>query len=147
MIKIEIDIDTDVDTLDIAIQTLEDCKTRVHARNELEEIKRKNRKKKKTIDELIEIVDEELIDHHNDLEDANVFIANLDIKRQILEDKKIQILEDKKNLNQKKIRTIKKKVPLPVIPEEETKLKGTVRFLIDETEKRVQMDKEMFENK
>jgi hypothetical protein len=146
MIKIEIDLDFDIDTLDRAIETLEDCKLRIQTRNDLEEIKRKNRKKKKTVDELLMIVDEELLDFKGDLEDATVSIADLTLKKEILEKKKSEGVSWIPPIKTKHVRTIKKVIPILKEPEVEikTQIEGTVRFLIDEAEKRTQMDKEMF---
>jgi hypothetical protein len=146
MIKIEIDLDLDIDTLDRAIETLEDCKLRIQTRNDLEEIKRKNRKKKKTVDELLMIVDEELLDFKGDLEDATVSIADLTLKKEILEKKKSEGVSWIPPIKTKRVRTIKKVIPILKEPEVEikTQIEGTVRFLIDEAEKRTQMDKEMF---
>lgn len=147
MIKIEIDLDYNIDLIDRAIETLVDCKSRLQARNDLEELKKKSRKKAKTIDEILMIVDEELIDFKGDLEDATVSIADLTLKKEILEKQKTEGVPWIPPIKTRRVRTIKKVTPILKESDEEVKRQtdGTIRFLIDEAEKRSEMDKEMFQ--
>ena len=132
MLKLNVDID-DADEINLAIVLLQDILIRKEKRDAEKKIEfekslneKKAKRPKKTVDELLKEINDELDDWVGDRDDAQMNIDELSVKKNELE------------------KRVKKVVPTKKAKKEKDDKDGTIRFLIDETIKRTEMDKEMF---
>jgi len=132
MLKLNIDID-DADEINLAIVLLQDILIRKEKRDAEKKIEfekslkeRKEKRPKKTVDELLKEINDELDEWVTERDDAQMNIDELNIKKDELK------------------KRVKKVVPTKKAKKEKDDKDGTIRFLIDETIKRTEMDKEIF---
>jgi hypothetical protein len=145
MIKFCFGINDDIEEMEsclLLLQNTINIKKEQEAKKQLErdELRKKIKAKrpKKTVQQLLDEINDELQDWTGEKDEAETHIEELTIKKDELE----------KRLEPELVNAPvpKKKAPKRVSLEKKEKsdFDGTIKFLIDETIKRSQMDKEMF---
>ena len=119
MSSIKIKLDDDNEELILAVKIIQSIIDKNDAQNKQWELKRNQRKKKKTIDELIQEIREEIKYQNDSIIDSNVEIQNLELKKAELEkletDPSFVIKTAVKKKRQKKVKT--ETEIIPEIPE------------------------------
>jgi hypothetical protein len=111
---------SDLDELKLALTIIQTQIDKSEAETKQWEIERKQRKKKKTVDELIQEIEEEIKYERDSIIDSNIEIENLELKRVELE-KHEKLLEESPAIKsllkviakkkQKKVKTDKELIP------------------------------------
>jgi 16S rRNA C967 or C1407 C5-methylase (RsmB/RsmF family) len=139
MIKFCIGINDDIEEMEeclLILQNTINLKKEQEAKKKLEmEQLRKPKRVKKSVNELLQEINDELQDWSDEKDEAEIRIDELTIKKDELEKRLEPVIVPKKRGAPKKVSLEK---------QERKDFEGTVKFLIDETAKRSQMDKEMF---
>jgi hypothetical protein len=148
MIKFCIAVDDDIEEMEECLRILQNTindKKAKEAERKLEAellLKNKPKRGKKTVQELLDEINYELDEWTNDKDQAETRIDELSFKKEELEKR---LVPDPVNVPVPKKRGAPKKVSFDEKKENKKKeFEGTVKFLIDETIKRTEMDKEMF---
>jgi len=85
MSTITVRLDGDNEELILAVKIIQSIIDKNDAEKEQWEIQKKQRRKKKTVDELIEEIEEDIKYEMNNITDSNIEIQNLEMKRTELE--------------------------------------------------------------
>ena len=93
MSSIKIKLDDDNEELILAVKIIQSIIDKNDAQNKQWELKRNQRKKKKTIDELIQEIREEIKYQNDSIIDSNVEIQNLELKRAELEKRETDVIK------------------------------------------------------
>lgn len=148
MIKFCIAVDDDIEEMEECLRILQNTindKKAKEAERKLEAellLKNKPKRGKKTVQELLDEINYELDEWVDDKDIAEIRIDELTIKKDELEKR---LVPEPVNVPVPKKRGAPKKVSFDEKKENKKKeFEGTVKFLIDETIKRTEMDKEMF---
>jgi len=113
MSTITVRLDGDNEELILAVKIIQSIIDKNDAEKEQWEIQKKQRRKKKTVDELIEEIEEDIKYEMNSITDSNIEIQNLEMKRTELEkyDKQQEqtdaILKAVKGIRKKKEKKVK----------------------------------------
>lgn len=100
---------SDIDELKLALTIIQTQIDKSEAETKQWEIERKQRKKKKTVDELIQEIEEEIKYERDSIIDSNIEIENLELKREELE-KHEKLLEESPDIRAI-VKAIAKKKP------------------------------------
>lgn len=106
---------SDIDELKLALTIIQTQIDKSEAETKQWEIERKQRKKKKTVDELIQEIEEEIKYERDSIIDSNIEIENLELKREELE-KHEKLLEESPDIRAI-VKAIAKKKPQKKVTE------------------------------
>ncbi len=107
MSTLTVRLDGDDEDLKFAIKIIQSMIDKNEAEKKQWEVERKTRRKKKTVDELIQEIEEEIKYEMDSITDSNIEIQNLELKRAELE--KYEKQQEETDAIRKAVKSIKKK--------------------------------------
>jgi len=122
MSTITVRLDGDNEELLLAVKIIQSIIDKNDAEKKQWETERKTRKKKKTVDELIQEIEDEIRFERDTITDSNIEIENLELKRAELEKYEKQDVIKKAIIVIKKKREKKVKTETELVPEKEIQL-------------------------